>query len=218
MARSMKTAASMRSGAGAGAGKKKGKTHRKKQLATKRPREISKKVLALKKDQKRRKAEEEAALAEEDSSFVEEEEEEEEEEGEADEEGEGEEGAGEDEEEEGEGEEGGRQEGEDDEGEGDHQGGGMSTSLLRLDREYEEEQDEYVPQFHLHTLTDRELLLKVYAQQQQILVGQTETKGGQTQTNLLLAGLSNRVKALEDNRRVVPSSAGSNKYTLSIRF
>ena len=58
---------------------KKGKTHRKKQLATKRPREISKRVLALKKDQKRRKAEEAAALAEDGSSFGEEEEEEDEE-------------------------------------------------------------------------------------------------------------------------------------------
>ena len=93
----------------------------------------------------------------------------------------------------------------------------MRTSLLRLDREYEEEQEEYVQGFQLHLLTDRELILKVYTQQQQILVGQAESKGGQAQTNLLLAGLSNRVKTLEDNRNVVPSSAGS-KYTLSSRL
>jgi hypothetical protein len=94
----------------------------------------------------------------------------------------------------------------------------MRTSLSRRERENEEEQGEDLQKFYLETLSDRELLLKMYSQQQQILVGQRETKGGHAQTNLLLAGLSNRVKALEDNRRVVPSSAGSNKYTLSIRF
>jgi hypothetical protein len=222
----MKTTASLRSGAGAGAGKKKGKTHRKKQLATKRPREISRKTLALKKFEKRRKSEEAAALAEEGSSFVDEEDEEEEEEeeeeegeeeGEPDEEGEGGGEADEYEEGEGEGEEGGRQ-GEDEEGEGGQQGPGMRTSLSRRERENEEEQGEDLQKFYLETLSDRELLLKMYSQQQQILVGQRESKGGHAQTNLLLAGLSNRVKALEDNRRVVPSSAGSNKYTLSIRF